>query len=88
MTPKQKQEHIQAITDRLVSMGWVVDRWGNYKKTSSTGKQYRVKMQKTSMRLERKMEGAGSGWMNLVSDYFKNIAVIDDRVVIKGRVVG
>ena len=88
MTPKQREEHQTKIIRTLIMNGWSVDRWGNYKKTSDTGKQYRVKVQKTSMRLERKMEGAGSEWFNVVSDYFKNIVVVDDHVTIKGKVIG
>jgi len=85
MTLKQRQEHQNNIIRTLIMHGWSVDRWGNYKKTSETGKDYRVKIQKTSMRLETKVAG---GWMNLVSDYFKYIEVINGCVTIKGKVIG
>ena len=88
MTPKQRQEHQTNIIKTLIMNGWSVDRWGNYKKTSDTGKQYRVKVQKVSMRLECKMEGAGGQWLNIISDYFKNIEVANGHVMIKGKVVG
>ena len=88
MTPKQRQEHQTNIIRTLIMNGWSVDRWGNYKKTSDSGKLYRVKVQKTSMRLERKMEGAGGEWFNVVSDYFKNIVVSNGHVAIKGKVIG
>jgi len=85
MTPKQREVQQTNIIRTLIMNGWCVDRWGNYKKTSETGKDYRVKIQKVSMRLEAKVAG---GWINLVSDYFKNIEVANGHVVIKGRVVG
>jgi hypothetical protein len=64
--------------------GWKVDRWGNYKKISDTGKEYRVKIQKTSMRLETRVSG---GWFNIVSDYFKNIQIVDGNITIKGKII-
>lgn len=84
MTAKQRENHIKSITDKLVSMGWTIDRWGHYKKSVPNGKDYRVKMQKTSMRLEVK---AGSQWVNILSDYFINIAVTHDGVAIKNKVI-
>lgn len=84
MTKKQRQEHLDRIRAVLTENRWVIDRWGNYKK-SMNGNSYRVKLQKTSMRVERSM---GDGrWFNLVSDYFKNVTFKGISLVIKGRII-
>lgn len=83
MTQKQREAHINQIEDTLKSNGWYTDRWGNYRKDVN-GKAYRVKGQKTSLRYEVKI---GPQWVNILSDYYKNIEVVDNSLVIKGRVV-
>lgn len=77
MTPKQRAEHIENIKAVLVKTDWVEDRWGNFKKGDE-----RVKFQKTSIRHEAKV---GSSWMNLKSDYIKNIEVFEQAVIIKQK---
>ena len=87
MTKKQRQEHLDRIRAVLTENGWVIDRWDNYKKTLS-GRVYRIKIQKTSMRVERATNSAsGCRWVNLVSDYFKNVTFKGISLVIKGRII-
>jgi len=80
MTKRQRVEHIGTIRSILLKNGWLVDRWGNFKNDD-----YRIKMQKTSMRYEVKH---GTGWINLRSDYYKNITVTDEgSIILKGRLI-
>ena len=75
MTKKQREQHLDRIRHTLTKGGWVIDRWDNYKK-SIGGRVYRVKMQKTSMRVEMATNAAsGCRWSKVVSDYFKNVKV-------------
>ena len=79
------------ITAILKAQGWVEDRFGNLKRNSTD---VRIKFQATSMRVEKRIvhkpiEFAGQAsytpppeWKNIVSDYYKNIAIVDGRVVI------
>lgn len=80
MTPTQKKR--VSIEEIIVDLGWVVDRWGNYKKIVGDSI-YRLKFQKTSLRYEVKVTGSG-GWLNLRSDYYKNIEVGERGIYIKG----
>ena len=75
------QKKIEEIVSVLIKGGWERDRWGHFKKDVG-GKVWRVKMQKTSMRLEKKL---GSRWYNSVSDYFSKIDIYEDGLVIKGN---
>ena len=87
--PSNKPE-IRAL---LLSQGWVEDRFGNLKGKSGN---VRVKFQATSMRVEKKIvykpiEFANQTsytpppeWKNVVSDYYKNISIVDERVAIGG----
>jgi len=80
MTKKQRIEHIENIKSILLENGWLLDRWGNFKRDD-----YRVKMQKTSMRYEVKHS---TGWINLRSDYYKNVMVTENNfIVLKGKLV-
>lgn len=83
MTARQKETHINDIMDTLKNNGWQIDRWGNFRKDAN-GRAYRVKMQKTSLRLEVKV---GDRWINSISDYFKNIGFGYDCLVVKGKEV-
>ena len=79
------------ITAILKAQGWVEDRFGNLKRNSTN---VRIKLQATSMRVEKKIvykpiEFSGQAsytpppeWKNITSDYYKNIAIVDGRVVI------
>jgi len=69
MTKKQRAEHIENINKMLTEVCGNPDRWGHYKIGD-----YRVKMQKTSLRLERKPQGFGR-WVKCSSSYFKDIDV-------------
>lgn len=83
MTPKQKEFLVANIKQSLKVNGWVEDRWGNFKRAVS-GKEYRVKFQKTSIRYELKV---GKDWLNIVSDYIKNVVVSEGSFVIKGSII-
>ena len=85
MTKKQKETLLSVIHKILVKQGYKKDSYGNFKKLSDTGRQLRVKFQKTSVRFEIKV---GSGWSNMFSDYYKNITLFEDDKVfsVKGHV--
>lgn len=51
----------------LCGRGFKRDRWGHYHKGS-----IRYKMQKTSVRIERKLS---SGWFKLFTYYYKDIEI-------------
>ena len=50
---------------------WTLDAYGHYKITAN-GKQYRLKVQATSVRYEVKV---GTDWFNKASDYYKNVEI-------------
>lgn len=80
MTKKQRKDLLERIDKCLTFSGWVLDSYGHYKQDD-----YRIKMQKTSMRYEFKN---GGRWIKIVSDYYKNIKISDkNNIIIKGRVV-
>ena len=75
----------------LTAMGWTVDRYGNFKSASGL---VRCKLQATSLRVEKVYTPSASfgyqppkEWLNIVSDYYKNLSVKDGRLVIKGKVL-
>ena len=77
------------IANVLKSQGWTEDRYGNLKARSGT---VRVKFQENSLRVERKIAYKPSPfytkppeWVNVVSDYYKDIVLVDGRITIKGR---
>ena len=77
------------IANVLKSQGWEEDRYGNLKAKSGV---VRVKFQANSMRVERKITYKPSPfytkppeWVNVVSDYYKDITLVDGQVAIKGR---
>ena len=81
MTKTKKKALLEAINTILTGFGWVKDTYGNYKKDD-----IRIKMNKTSMRYEYKN---GSRWVNIKSDYYKNVVITDhNNIVIKGLVIG
>ncbi len=77
------------IANVLKSQGWVEDRFGNLKAKSGI---VRVKFQANSMRVEKKITFKPNDfytkppeWVNIVSDYYKDITLVDGQVAIKGR---
>lgn len=57
------------------SLHWDFDRWGNGKNSGDLLKgQYRFKFQDNSVRFEKK---SGDIWVNLGSDYYKNIQITE-----------
>ncbi len=77
MTKKQRTDHIENIKTVLISCGWLIDSWGNFRIDD-----YRIKMQKTSMRYELK---CGSRWSKIRSDYFKNVLIKDNKIILQGK---
>ena len=64
---------------------WAEDRWGNFKYTGSTlSGDYRFKFNTTSVRFEKKVVfdsgSVKSDWINIASDYYKNIKFVEDKV--------
>lgn len=59
-----KKEELESF---LSKKGYKKDRWGHYHKGD-----VRYKMQKTSVRIERKIT---SGWFKLYSYYYKDIEI-------------
>lgn len=61
--------------------GWTLDRFGHLKKTSSSSQdnEYRIKLQKTSARFERKI---GKEWYNLRSNYYKHLCLAADGMLV------
>ena len=69
----------------LVNCGWVKNKHGNFE--SASGK-VRIKMQATSLRVEKKWNYENkSSWINVCSDYYKNLSVKNEQLVIKGHSV-
>jgi hypothetical protein len=83
MTKTSRINLISDIEVTLFDNGWNKDRWGNFKKEMNS-RNYRIKLQKTSLRFEVK---GGSGWINILSDYFKNIEVVEEGIKIKGKII-
>ncbi len=80
MTKTQKKALLETIDTILTGIGWIKDTYGNYKTDG-----YRIKMNKTSMRYEYKN---GSRWINLRSDYYKNVIITEaNNIAIKGLVI-
>lgn len=80
-----KQNTRTMIQNTLESHGWTADRWGNYNRMIN-GKKYRCKMQDMSMRVEVKSTESNQ-WVNIRSDYYKNIAVTDNSLTVKGFLI-
>ena len=52
---------------------WKLDRYGHFQ-TVNDGQSYRLKMQDLSIRFEKKMlVGGRTEWVNMVSDYYRNV---------------
>ncbi len=80
MTKRQRLDLLDDIDKALTKNGWDKDSYGHYRNDD-----YRIKMQKTSMRYEFRNSGR---WVNIVSDYHKNVIISDaGNVVIKGKVL-
>lgn len=86
MARQIKKEHRELIQEVLLANGWVGDRWGNLNKVVD-GKKHRIKFQDRSLRFEQKNEQYNM-WVNLRSDYYKNIVVEDGQVKVMDLVVG
>jgi hypothetical protein len=68
MTKNQKQNHINSLIDIIESNGFKLDRYGNYK-LSTTNHTYRIKVKKINIRIERQALICGKKeWFKLVSN--------------------
>lgn len=75
----------EELENWLVKTGWKIDRWGHYHKEVAVTntisgekfkREYRIKMQATSMRIERKV----AGWVKVNGDYYKNLTLEDNNL--------
>ena len=82
MTPAQRKQHIKDINSLLTEVWGNCDTWGHYKCGD-----YRIKMQKTSLRLENKPQGFGR-WVRCSSSYFKNVEIDEFRKQLDGIKIG
>ncbi len=74
---------IQTILDN--SVDWTMDRWGNYQ-CIKNGNKYRIKFQATSLRYEVKNSNINE-WINIRSDYYKNIMIDSGKIIVCGVTV-
>lgn len=71
----------EELIEELTARGWVVDKWGHLRRDMKmviNGQErivpHRVKMLKTSVRLERRnIHGTTSDWYLMTRSYFKTI---------------
>jgi hypothetical protein len=77
---------VEKLKANLQSKNWQFDRWGNAKK-SVQGKDYRIKFQDNSVRVEVKVIYEASqytpestGWIRLDGAYFKDLIARNDQV--------
>jgi len=85
MTKRQKEKHVENIKEFLIKEGWTEDRWGNFKKTARE-REFRLKFQKHSIRLEKMVESVG--WIRIRSDYTKDIILTESYLKIKNAIIG
>lgn len=83
MARQSKPTVRELIQATLSSNNWKIDRWGNYTKMIN-GKKCRCKFQDRSMRFEQKNERSGI-WVNIGSDYFKNI-IVENNIIRVGKI--
>ena len=65
MTPKQKQQIIIKFKSELENIGWVKDRWNNFKKETK-----RIKFKPNIIRYETK---GAYGWIRIRSVLYKDL---------------
>ena len=70
-----KKMTITEITDILTNKGWNKDRWGHLK-ISSGDRNFRLKVQKTSVRLEVRAESIKE-WVRIDGSYLKDINLVE-----------
>lgn len=81
MTRKSANSKMALIDVLNSSPNWELDRWGNYKYCGTSLKgSYRFKFQDTSVRFEKKGTNTGT-WLNIASDYYKNIVIDQNQNV-------
>jgi len=76
---------------QALQLGWIEDAFGHLKSPSG---QTRIKFQARSLRVEKRYQPEPAygytpptQWLNIISDYYKNITSKEGRPVIKGRVL-
>jgi len=78
----KKQDFINWITN---NPNWTLDSYGNYRSKCGT---YRFKLNATSVRLEKKINHAGTqyspartSWIRLRSNYYKNLNITAENKI-------
>lgn len=81
----------EQFVEEMIARGWVQDKWGHLRKDltykASDGEKRkvkgRVKMLKTSLRVEREsLHDNVDGWFLITRSYFKDIVMDGDTVVV------
>jgi hypothetical protein len=75
MTRKQKEKLIVDIKEHLKENGWKEDRYGNFLKD---GLNYRMKFNKTTLRLEYKNQS--KTWIRVSSGYYKDLSIVGTKI--------
>lgn len=86
MTKKQIAQKRADLIAHLISLGYVEDRYGNYKRVHATGTMYRVKLQATSVRFERQLTIFGKKeWVNQYQqvNYIKYFHLVGNKMSFK-----
>ena len=68
---KKNQKTMDAMVAVVKARGFIIDRYGNYKKTAGDS-EYRYKFNTTSYRYEKKV---GDSWIKLAGTYYKNVKI-------------
>ena len=80
MTEKNKAK-MNKFRDKLATMGWKMDTYGNMKKTGKEGTGYRFHFKDTVVRFEKK--SFSGDWTRIKSGLIKNADVEEISVGIK-----
>lgn len=86
MTRKAKVS-IEQIKEYFFKLGYTEDAYGNLKKTSSSGTQYRLKFQAISVRFEKGYKDSHDGsqkWIKIGGDYLRDVKFKDDGRLLIG----
>jgi hypothetical protein len=89
---KKLEEQTATVRRAIAALGWEEDRFGHFKSPSGG---LRVKMQKTSVRLERKVSypatdfcAARSEWFKVTGAFIRDVVVLEDgRVAVGSKVI-
>lgn len=68
----------EELIDWFGRHGYERDPYGNYKKRRESGIRVRYKMNKNSVRYERRVESDKPFWARIASGYYKKLSLTDD----------